>query len=270
MENKDLILKFLTTPLDSGDEIFDMFATLPNAIAKKGEKPFNRFVYIPGTRKDRVLLVAHIDTVWDKDYQKLKSIKPHEHEVIFKDGVFLSGNEECGIGADDRAGCAMLWKLKDSGHSLLILDGEEDCKHGAWYLRLKHPKIYKEINRHSFMIELDHALTNHVSFAQVNDTETFKNYFNEATGFKELGLSGGCDLQVISKTICGANVGIGYRDQHKNNETLVLADWENTYNKLTEFLSKKQSKYKTIFKKRMAKNLRELVGNTLRKLKLKK
>ena len=122
MENKELILEFLSYPLDSGDEIFDRFAALPNAIAKKGGKPFERFVYVPGNRKDRVLLVAHIDTVWDKDYQKFGNNKPHNHRVVFENGIFSSGEETCGIGADDRAGCAMLWKLKDSGHSILILD----------------------------------------------------------------------------------------------------------------------------------------------------
>ena len=52
-------------------------------------------------------------------------------DVVFEDGVYSSGDDLCGIGADDRAGCAMLWLLRDSGHSLLILDGEEHGQVGA-------------------------------------------------------------------------------------------------------------------------------------------
>lgn len=270
MENKDLVLEFLNTPLDSGDEIFERFANLPNAIAKKGDKPFERFVYVPGAREDRVLLVVHIDTVWDKDYDKLVYPKIHEHAVVFEDGIFKSGEENCGIGADDRAGCAMLWKLRNCGHSLLLLDGEEDGKRGAWYLRNSNSKLYKEINRHSFMIELDHMHTNHVSFVQVDNTERFKSYFKEATGFKELGVSGGCDLQVLCKTICGANVGVGYHKFHSSSETLVLAEWENTYISLEAFLAKKQRRFKTIFKKRIVKFLRGITGKVLKFLKIKK
>ena len=270
MRNEEILMEFLSTPLDSGDEIFERFASLPNAVAEIGEKPYERYVYIPGTRQDRVLLVAHIDTVWDKDYEKFGTNKPHSHVVKFENGVFFSGDESCGIGADDRAGCAMLWQLKDCGHSILILDGEEDGKRGAWYLRQKNHKLYKEINRHSYMIELDHKFTDHVSFVQVENTEKFKEFFKSATGFKELGVAGGCDLQVLSMVICGANVGVGYRNFHTPKEYLVLADWENTLEKLKQHLSQKQPRFKTVLKKRIAKQARAFASRTVRKLGLKK
>ena len=41
-------------------------------------------------------------------------------EFFYRSGVYDEG-----IGADDRAGCAILWLLKDSGHSLLVTNGEE-------------------------------------------------------------------------------------------------------------------------------------------------
>ena len=260
MENKELLSEFLNTPLNSGDLIYEKFSALPSAIFEKGEKPFERYVYIPGTKKDRVVLTAHIDTVWDKDYTELGGCKVGEHEVIFENGVFRSGNVICGIGADDRAGCAMLWKLKDSGHSILLLDGEEDGKHGAWFLRNSNPKLYKELNRHSFMIALDHAGTNHVSFKQVDNTEKFKKYFTEKTGFVDQNVSGGCDLQVIAQSVCGANVGVGYHKYHSAYEYLDLAEWENTYEKLREFLSIKQPKHKTVLKRRFVKFARGTVG----------
>lgn len=66
------------------------------------------FVYVPGKREDRVVLIAHADTVYNSG-----------QEIIFEEGIYRSGTPYCGIGADDRAGCAILYLLKDFGHSLL-------------------------------------------------------------------------------------------------------------------------------------------------------
>ena len=98
----DLLTAFLNTPLSSGDAIFDRFATLPGALVGRGIAPLQRYVYLPGTREDRVVLVAHIDTVWDKSYKKPFT---EDRAVILEDGIFKSNNPNCGIGADDRAGC---------------------------------------------------------------------------------------------------------------------------------------------------------------------
>ena len=124
--HRQIVEQFLNMPLSNADEIFQMFSAMPGAIAKQGKKPLERYVYVPGTRAKRVLLVAHADTVWDRSYGKAS-----ETTVVFQDGVFSGTNPACGIGADDRAGCAMLWALRDSGHSLLLVDGEEHGKHGA-------------------------------------------------------------------------------------------------------------------------------------------
>lgn len=59
----ETILDFLNTPLDSGEEILTRFAALPRAVTGRGSAPLQRYVYIPGTRSDRVVLVAHVDTV---------------------------------------------------------------------------------------------------------------------------------------------------------------------------------------------------------------
>ena len=142
-----LLTEFLNIPISCADGVFEKFETLPGAVCAKGDAPLERFVYIPGTRQDRVLLVAHADTVWDVAYGN-----PQQSSLVIEDGVFHSGNSQCGIGADDRAGCAMVWALKDSGHSLLIVDGEEKGKKGAKFLRDKHPKLYKELNRHQFIM----------------------------------------------------------------------------------------------------------------------
>ena len=267
MEDKDLILEFLKTPLDSGDEIFGRFAALQGAIVGQGEKPLERYVYVGGTRSDRVLLVAHADTVWDKAYGKFEY---SGHEVAFEDGVFTGAKAGCGIGADDRAGCAMLWKLKDSGHSILVLDGEEYGKHGAKYLKSSNPKLFKELNKHSFIIELDHMGTDHSSFRQIHNTKKFESFFQNATGFLDRKQKGGCDLQILCKSVCGVNVGVGYVKQHTENERLYLEKWQNTYQRLNEFLAKPQKRYIIPIRIRLEFFAKKCVYRCLKFLKIKK
>lgn len=268
MDNKyiETILSFLNTSLESGDEIFERFAALPNAVVGKGAEPLQRYVYIPGERKDRVVLVAHMDTVWDKAYANGFS---GERAVVFEDGVFKSSNDNCGIGADDRAGCAMLWELKDSGHSILVVDGEEHGKHGARYLKESNPDLFSELNKHCFMIELDWMGTDGCLFNQVDNTKRFKKYIEEVAGFSYSKAKGGTDLGVLCRRVCGVNIGVGYKGYHTANEQLVLSEWENTFEKLSAFLEKPQKRFRSkvfivywrFFKRCVNKALRILKGN---------
>lgn len=128
---REVLEHFCSFPLDSSIEVLKEFAKLPGAISCFDEEKKN-FVYIPGERSDRVLLVAHADTVWDNEYTNFEKIS---QSIIRKRNTYIGTNEEYGIGADDRAGCAILWMLKDSGHSLLVTDGEEHGQIGANHIR---------------------------------------------------------------------------------------------------------------------------------------
>ena len=242
-ENYLTIESFLKLPLENGTAVLERFAALPNAVCGKGAEALQRYVYIPGTRKDRVVLVAHVDTVWDAAYEK-----PYtgEHEIRFADGVFSSGTPQVGIGADDRAGCAMLWALRDCGHSILLLDGEEHGKHGARYLRQSDPRLFRELNKHRFMMELDWMGTNGCLYNQVENTQKFKQYIETVLKFSDSKRKGGTDLQILCKSVCGVNIGIGYHGWHSEKETLVLSEWENTLSALQTFLCAPQKKFPTI------------------------
>ena len=98
-----LLQRFLSIPVEDGSEVFQMFSQLPGAVAGEGEKPLERYIFVPGARKDRVVLVAHADTVWDRAYDHAAKAS-----LIFREGVFSGESPDCGIGADDRAGCAMV------------------------------------------------------------------------------------------------------------------------------------------------------------------
>lgn len=259
------LLSFLNTPLYSGDEIFEKFAALPGAVIGKGSAPLARYVYIPGTRKDRIVLVAHIDTVWDKSYNKPFT---DEQTVVLEDGIFRGTNSDCGIGADCRAGCAMLWALLDCGHSILITDGEERGKHGANYLKKSAKKLYAELNRHQFMIELDWKGTDCCLFNQVDNTANFKAYIENDFGFKDSKARGGTDIGVLCSRICGVNLGIGYHGYHTNQETLVLSEWENTLTKLQAFLAKEQPRFPSLFFPKYIRFAKRCVKKALKVLKI--
>ena len=265
-QHHSLLLEFLNTPLCNGDTLFDRFAALPRAVIGKGNTPLERYVYIPGTRDDRVVLVAHIDTVWDTAYGKTVN----QHDVQVEDGVFFSGNPACGIGADDRAGCAMLWELRESGHSLLLTDGEEHGKRGARYLKKHHRRVFAELNKHRYMIELDWAGTDGCLYNQVDNTAEFKQYIEQTLGFSDSKKGGGTDLQVLCRRVCGVNVGVGYHHCHSPKETLVLSEWEHTLAALTAFLAKPQPRFRCRFWPYYIRLAKAAGGKVLRILKLKK
>lgn len=258
-EGKEILNLFLNTPISDAKDIFEKFSALPNAVFYCDKNDFERYIYIPGSRQKKVLLVAHADTVWDAKYGNGADSKP-----VFEDGIYRSDNLECGIGADDRAGCAMLWALKDSGHSLLILDGEEHGKIGAKYLKKQYPELFKEINRHQFMIEFDWRGTGGCLYNQVDYTDKFLKYITDNLGFVKEDKKGGCDLQILCKEICGVNVGVGYYNQHKNNEMLVLDDWINTYHAVSDFLKQPQPRF-PISKKRRLLSIIKKINNKIKK-----
>jgi len=245
---KEILEQFLSASLDNGDWLFERFAQLPGAIYSQGSKPLQRYVYVPGRRKDAVVLVAHTDTVWDRAYEK-----PMQTTVIFEDGVFKGTNPDCGIGADDRAGCAMLWALRDSGHTLLLVDGEEHGKHGARYLRSANPKLFRKLNRHRFMLEMDWQGTGTCLYNQVDYTKRFQSYVTENLGFTVAPKGGGCDLQILCHRICGTNVGVGYHGFHRPGEVLVLSQWENTLTRLQAFLAESHPRFPVSKIKRLRK-----------------
>lgn len=262
----EILERFLSIPVSDSSEVFRVFAALPGAIFHESGKPLARFVFVPGTRKDSVVLVAHADTVWDTAYGKTA------HScVTFQDGVFRSAVPQCGIGADDRAGCAMLWALRSSGHSLLVVDGEEHGKIGAKFLRKQHKKLFRKLNRHRFMIELDWAGTNGCLYNQVDNTLAFKSYIASHLGFQDDQQKGGCDLQILCRNICGVNIGVGYHGYHRPSETLVVDKWENTLHKLSAFLEEEHPKFSIPVKKQaiaLLKRIKSKLAAIARKLKI--
>lgn len=207
------------------EAVLKKFAALPGAVVKTGGD-MEGFVYVPGTRKDGVLLVSHADTAG------------HESDGIeLVETPDTIRNARGILGADDRAGCAMLWLLRNTGHGLLVTDGEEYGSIGAGFLRWCCPDIFEEINRrYRFMIEIDRRGGGDFKCYNVG-TEKFRAYVGEKTAFAEPDRSRSTDIVYLCRDICGVNLSCGYYDEHTDAEHLRKSEWLHTLRLLRRWLS---------------------------------
>jgi hypothetical protein len=227
----------------SRDQVLDKFGSLKNAFTDgKGQK---RFVYVPGTRDDRALIVAHADTVWNnlpidpdlhsgivfsKNRNKKIEIPSKHGGTITKWGV--------GLGADDRAGCSIAWELRNTGHSILISSGEEiGCISTR---RMMNTKWWvDELNdKHSFAIQFDRRGMNDIVFYDVG-TNDFVKYVKKKTGYK-VQEGSMTDIRHICQRMPGVNISVGYYSEHWPDERLVLDHYENTLEITKAWLSERK------------------------------
>ena len=236
---KTILEEFLSFPLSNAVDILNKFSLLDGAISRFNEDKRN-FVYVPGPREDRVVLVAHADTVWDEYY---KGYKTKPQKTVEKNGVYRGKNGVCGIGADDRAGCAVLWLLRDLGHSLLILDGEERGQIGANYLKSDYPDLFDELNAHSYMLQFDRRGYSDFKVYDLPVSEEFLTFIKEKTLYSEPNKNSRTDIVVLCEKICGANLSVGYYNEHTPDERLDFGEWFRTLTVAEDVLTERQTRF---------------------------
>ena len=236
---KEVLERFLSFDITASKEVLDEFASLPRAVVHRDGGKEN-FVYVPGTRKDRVLLVAHADTVWDASYGNGEGYK---QTLTEKDGIYSGRKNDCGIGADDRAGCAILWLLKDSGHSLLVVDGEEFGQIGSHHIKDRYPHIFDELNAHSYMIQFDRREHMNYKVYTLPVTQEFLLFVAGNTGYYNSGVFSRTDIVVLCRDICGVNLSIGYYNEHSPDESLVFDEWFTTLTVAEKLLAPEQKRF---------------------------
>lgn len=188
-------------------------------------------LYSPGPRDDRVVLVAHADTVW-----KYRKPQQESTEIEEVNGVWRSKHKRTGIGADDRAGIAMALLLSDLGHSILITDDEEIGMVGARTLRCSQHSSFLEMQRHRFFLQLDRRGFGDFKCYGVG-TDEFRKYISKKTGFREPDRSSFTDICALCVDIPGANVSVGYENEHSPHEELHINAWQETLAILTTWLT---------------------------------
>jgi hypothetical protein len=221
--------------MGSADGVFDRFLEIPGAIYR-GEG-LNRFLYVRGARPNKVLLVAHADTYWDREY----GYDPGPtHKTKIEYGNIAAVNDQFGLGADDRAGCAMLWLLKDFGHSMLVTNGEEHGQTGSSWLMSNNEDIADEINHdHQFVVQLDRRDGTDFKCYDVGSDE-FKDYVIQRTGYTEPDRRSSTDIRILCREIAGVNLSVGYHNEHGNQEHLNIAEWEHTLNLCCRWMAQKE------------------------------
>lgn len=236
----DCLVSFLNIPLNRTDLVFERFMDIPSShILGEGK---SRFLYAPGSRRDRVALVAHVDTLWDsralagceEALNTVDSFEDAQVDLMFED-EYISNPGRI-LGGDDRAGCAALWLLQDLGHSLILTDGEELGCIGSKYLQQKHTDLHKSIiESHMFFLELD--LANGDEFKCYNvGTDPFREYVHKSTGYTESKEPGYTDICEIAGGICGVNMSVGYYCPHSYEEFVNTDEWMNTINRCRRWL----------------------------------
>ena len=244
MENPIEVLKtFLSIPLWHSEGVFEIFKKLePHIYKENPTSSLERFLYIEGTRPDKVVLVAHGDTKFDERYNRTRV----NHELKEQAGVIYSlNNGNVGLGADDRAGCAILWLLRNSGHSLLITDGEEEGCLGSSWLSNHHSEISKQLNAHQFMVQVDRKHARDFKCYDVGNPQ-FRKFIQAETGYTEPDRKSRTDIVELCKTVCGVNFSVGYYNEHGETERLVVEEWLYTLNMLTGFLGKELKRFTSV------------------------
>jgi hypothetical protein len=241
-EDVKVLMDFIRKPLESTTEIFDIFRNLPNAVYREsGVNDQEKFCYIEGTRPDKVLLVAHADTVWHERVSKfpnsISSKRNNIHNPQIIDGV-IESTSDVGIGADDRSGIAILWLLKDMGHSILIVDGEERGMIGSSWLISHNKDIAEKINNdHSFVIQFDRRGASDFKCYSVGSNE-FREYLKKETLYSEPERFSFTDICTLCYKVVGVNLSVGYYNEHTAREILVIREWIHTLNMVRYWLSK--------------------------------
>lgn len=221
----DVLREYLACP-HNGESVLEKFAVLPGAVRKTGGKK-EGFVYIPGTRDKSVLLIAHADTVADEN--TIIDLEENETLIRNRNGV---------LGADDRAGCAMLRLLRETGHGLLVTDGEEGGSFGAKFMERECREIFDEINsRYQFMIQIDRCGYSDFKCYNVG-TEEFRAYAAAETGRSEPDRERSTDIVYLCRRICGVNLSCGYYKEHSAEEYIVKEEWLQTLQLLRKWLAK--------------------------------
>ena len=171
-----------------------------------------------------VMLVAHMDTVFKTPPQR-----------IFYDVKQTTMWSPEGLGADDRAGVYLIWRIVQSGylpHICLTTDEELGCV-GAGALIKDFPNC--PFGGLKYIIELDRQGTNDCVFYSCAN-EQFQT-FVESYGFlTDWGTYSDISDICPAWKVAGVNLSVGYKGEHQTTEILNTHAMLDTLRKVKEML----------------------------------
>ena len=174
-----------------------------------------------------VCLIAHLDTVFDKDRCKDKEIYvDHEHQIMWSPQ---------GLGTDDRAGVFAILKLLKMGYKpyIIFTQGEEEGCLGAKALVHRFPKSpWKKLK---YILQLDRRGEQDCVFYNC-DNPDFTEYVESFGFITDWGSFS--DISEIAPAwgLAAANLSVGYWDEHTYCERVALSWLEQTIEKVKKML----------------------------------
>lgn len=197
----------------------------------------NSHIFLPHETKNKICLVAHIDTVLDF-YESDMEIK-----FNLKNKKIINSMMK----ADDRAGVFACLNIfyntpQKDRPIVLLCDKEEVGGIGAKEACKKYKKILKDVK---YFIELDRRGINDCVFYQ-NEENYFKRYI-ESFGFKET-FGSFSDISILCRhfRIAGVNLSIGFENEHSKHETLDIPAMHETIRKVREMVFDKSIKEQVV------------------------
>ncbi len=190
-------------------------------LKKMRKKPYwhRDFIYAKGTVP--ILLVAHMDTVFENP----------PREVYYKkseDKIFSFTN---GLGADDRCGVYALLEIsKKYNPSVLFTQGEEIGLIGAQSAvdTLAKPKV-------KYIIEFDRMGSNDMVFYDCGNTP-FMNYIKQFGFEKQYGTYS--DISILGPIwdIASVNLSCGYYREHSKSEYVIFHELEHNIERVEKMI----------------------------------
>ena len=173
-----------------------------------------------------IALIAHMDTVFDDDS------KSRDFIYYSLEGKMWNPN---GAGFDDKAGIFSIFKIHEKGYlpHVIFTTNEEIGSQGANQLIKDIPKPpFSDLR---YLIELDRANDYDCVFYDCKNQEFIE--YIESFGFiKARGTSSDVRHIGFAWNVAGANLSIGYKYQHTNDEILNVNSMFETISKVEEML----------------------------------
>lgn len=190
------------------------------------KKNKNSWLFLPASSL-KIMLVAHIDTVYDVYEDKL------EKKEIYYDSTKETWWSPCGLGADDRAGVYSVLELRRrTGCGIILCDKEEVGGVGAREAARIFKKIIKSLSVFG-LIEMDRQGRDEMVYYSP-PTLSFYNIIKKAGFVESVGSFSDVSILAPAWNIPAVNISVGYYHQHTRYEMLkekeMRASIEKVYN----------------------------------------
>lgn len=179
------------------------------------------YILCEGT--EPIMLVAHMDTVF----------KTPPKDIYYDQEQRVMWSPQ-GLGADDRAGVYIIWKIIQSGRRphICLTTNEEVGGIGANVLIKNLPICPFECK---YIIELDRQGTNDCVFYSCANEE-FENFIEKYGFITDFGTYSDISDICPKWQIAGVNLSVGYKNEHREIETLNTGAMLATYKKVCSMI----------------------------------